>query len=300
MIRTTLYLVIFSALSLFTASCALATGALVEAAGQVAQREAAERIDRGVSAGADAAEEAILDSDDGTATPEDASASTPLVVGESFDFSRGERPLFYEDYSGDNPGDFPQGLELLEGTWDVVEIDGRRWLRGTGGRGSDFLVVLPETLPERFTIEYQVMYTHRNQVTVMATSALEVGPSGYEGTLVQVKGDASGVTMPAAGRELLSVVDSGGLLKPTPVQIIVDGAHLTVFVAGVRVADVPNAHVLRSGQLHFEDPYFSTPETPVFIGAIRVDADGGDLGRIERETPDGLQQNRRVELVRGR
>ena len=118
----------------------------------------------------------------------------------------------------------------------------------------------------------------------MATSALEGGPSGYDGTLVQVKGNASGAWMPAANRELLSVVDRAGLPEPTPVEIMVDGEHMKVFVAGVRVANVPNAQVVRSDRLHFEDTYFSTPENPIFIGAIHVDAGGRDLyGALERD-----------------
>lgn len=295
-IRTTLFSL---GITLLCVSCAT-TGRLVDQAGRSAEREAAERVDRGVSAGADATEEAVLsggqESADGGAsgaptngsgsgsTGSGAAASSGPNVGSNYDFTRGEEPLFHEDYASDNLGDFPRNLELVEGTWDVVDIDGRRWLRGTGGRGSDFQVVLPESLPERFTIEYEVMYSHGNQVTVMATSPIEGGPTGYEGTLVQVMSGKSGAWIPASKREFLSAVSNSVLSDPTRVEIMVDGNHMKVFVAGIRVANVPNAKIVRGDRLQFEDTYFSTSEEPIFIGAIRVDAGGRDLyGELERE-----------------
>ncbi len=291
---TILSTLIVSGFSLSSTSCAMATQVAADQASRALEREIAERVDSGTEAGADAAEEAILGGDGASAganspgeSGSDSDGSGPadspaggvhaVNAGSNYDYARGERPLLHEDYANDNLGDFPRGFELVEGTWDVVEIEGRRWLRGTGGRGSDFQVVLPEALPERFTIEYEIMYTHGNQVTIMATSPVEGDPASSDGTLVQVKGVASGAWIPASRRELFSLVSRDALSAPTPVEIMVDGAQMKVFVAGVRVANVPNAEVVRSDRLHFEDTYFSTPEAPVFIGAIRVDVGGLDL-----------------------
>ncbi len=293
------------------ASCAT-TGRLVDQAGRSAESEAAERVNRGVSAGADATEEAVMggDNDESASSGSNGSGSTgsgsngstsssggaaatgasaPNVAA-NYDYTRGERPLFYDDYADDNLGDFPRNLELVEGTWDVVDIDGRRWLRATGGRGSDFQVVLPEQLPERFTIEYEIMYTHGNQVTVLATSPIEGGPTGYEGTLVQVQSRETGAWIPSANREFFASLGGETLSDPTRIEIMVDGNHMKVFANGTRTANVPNAQVVRSDRLHFEDLYFSNPENPIYVSAIRVDAGGRDLyGELEREGRVALQ-----------
>jgi OOP family OmpA-OmpF porin len=286
-------------ISLAAASCATAAERLVDRAGRAAEREAGERVDRGVSAGADAAEDAVTGNGDdaaasstaqgssatGTGTAANGTAGpTARTVSSNYDFQRGDRPLFSEDYSSDNLGDFPRGLELVEGSWDVVDVDGRRWLRGTGGRGSAFDVVLPEVLPERFTIEYEIMYSHNNQQTIMATSPVDRGWSSYEGTLIYVRNIQSGARTPAAGREFLAQVSRDILSDPTPVKVMVDGNHMKVFVNGRRVSNVPNAEIVRSDRIHFQDVYFSTPDDPIFFGAIRVDAGGRDLyGALERE-----------------
>ncbi len=221
-----------------------------------------------VAGGSDAVEEAgpgdASDAADGT-------AATPRAVDPNYDFSRGERPLFYEDYSGDSLGRAPTNVELVQGAWDVVDVDGQRWLRGTGGSGSDFQVVLPDVLPEQFTVEFEVMFAHQNQMLVMATASLEPGAEVYHGPLVEVRGTASGLSIPTAGRDVLTSVAPDGFLASTPVEITVDGSHMQVFVAQMKVADVPDAGVVRSDRLHFEDPFFSTPEAPVFVGRIRVD-----------------------------
>jgi outer membrane protein OmpA-like peptidoglycan-associated protein len=294
-------ILLFTGLSLAATACAT-TERLVDRAGRVAEREAGERVDRGVSAGADATEDAILSGDEGNASASSgsgaangASGSTGAArsagsdpaarsITSNYDFQRGDRLLFSEDYSEDNLGDFPRGLELVDGSWDVVDVDGRRWLRETGGRGSAFQVVLPEVLPERFTIEYELMYSHGNQQTIMTTSPVDRGWTSYEGALVYVRNIQSGARMPAAGREFLAEVSRDILSDPTPVKVMVDGSHMKVYVNGQRVSNVPNAEVVRSDRLTFQDVYFSNPENPIFFGAIRVDAGGRDLyGALERE-----------------
>ena len=78
-----------------------------------------------------------------------APAAKPKKAGEgafvNFDFVPGDRVLFYDDYAGDNVGDFPRRFEFEEGNAEVAEWEGARWLRVS--QTSEFLIVLPETLP---------------------------------------------------------------------------------------------------------------------------------------------------------
>ena len=298
-IRTALY---FLGLSFVTTSCAPTNRPVVDWAGRSAEREVGLRADRRVVAGAYAGAGTFMDGGSGGTSSTDSGAGFirfggsydsggtdpgAQQVSANYDFERGNRPLFHEDYSGDSLGDLPRGLELIEGSWDVVEVDGRRFVRGTGGRGSRFQVVLPEVLPERFTVEYELMYTGRNQNTFMATSPAEGNWNRYEGTLVQVRNHAAGAKMPAAKREFfMSVTGSPQriMADPTPVKVMVDGNHMKVYVAGKRVANVPSATIIRSDRLHFQDVYYSSPDSPIYFGPIRVDAGGPDLyGELERE-----------------
>src|SRR5690606_21275000 len=85
----------------------------------------------------------------------DASAaeSTPFV---NFDFVPGERVLFADDYTRDNVGDFPRRLEFIKGNMEIAEWRGTRWVRATSWP-SQFAIVLPDNLPEKFTIEMDVV-----------------------------------------------------------------------------------------------------------------------------------------------
>ena len=74
----------------------------------------------------------------------------------NFDFVPGERVLFAEDFSRDHVGDFPRRLEFVRGNMEIAEWQGGRWLRGTTWP-SAFAITLPETLPERFTVEMEVV-----------------------------------------------------------------------------------------------------------------------------------------------
>src|SRR5690606_16349085 len=71
----------------------------------------------------------------------------PAAAFVNFDFVPGERPLFSEDFSKDNVGDFPRRFEFLKGNMEVAEFRGGRWLRATSDGA--FAIPLPETLPER-------------------------------------------------------------------------------------------------------------------------------------------------------
>ncbi len=272
-------------------ACAGSADRLVDRAGQAIEREAGERIDRGADAAADAAEGTVTadGEEEGGAAAGAAPGGDPATdiprAGEgadtNYDFVRGDRPIFMEDYSRDNVGDFPRNLTLIDGNWDVVEWEGRRYLRGTGGRGSAFEVRLAETLPERFTVEFEVMYTHGNQRIIMLTSPLEQGGwNRHDAALVHVRSIETGIRIPSENREIgARIVDHATdvLDRPTPVRLMVDGDHVKVYAAGRRVANVPNAVVRRSDRLRFQDVYMSRPDNPIFIGSIRVDAGGRDL-----------------------
>ena len=159
---------LFLALCLITAGCGVSQR-LAGVAGQAAEQEAADRVRRGVGASADAAEDAVLSGDDaeGQAAPQSEAAGPGAPSGSSlgsvsanYDFEAGEETLVHNGFEDDVLGDFPRGFDLIEGSFEIVEWEGGRYLRALSG--GIFAIPLPETLPERFTVETAVSVQHGN------------------------------------------------------------------------------------------------------------------------------------------
>ncbi len=217
----------------------------------------------------------------------------PLKPGEgvwaNYDFVPGDRVLFYDDYSKDRVGDFPRRLEFVEGNMEIVEFDGNRAVRFTNG--SAFSVRLPEELPERFTVEFPVHWTHGNQRLVMTTSTQndrrpDPHMTGWyrggfivvdeRGTGVEDNGGTGGKSTARAQQEIRE-----GFI---PVRVMADGKYVKVFLDERRVANVPNAALGRSNTVNFALRW-ADQDNPAYIGPIRVAAGGRDL--YDRLQTDG-------------
>ena len=131
----------------------------------------------------------VIDSSKTPETPPAAGeASGPAGrVGEgawvNYDFTPGTRPLFVEDFTRDNVGDFPRRLEFGDGNMEIAEWKGTRWLRITSSPGK-FSIALPEQLPERFTIEFDATTSVSNIWMVLSFAegaADDVRFRGYNG-----------------------------------------------------------------------------------------------------------------------
>lgn len=272
------------------------------AAGQAVEREVGERTDAAVSGAFDKTEEAVrcavgddacidgakrkdkpvvvtdedgnvveeIPGDEGTAPVENANAN--------YDFKPGSRVLFEEDFSDDNVGDFPRRLEFVRGSWEVVEWQGRRFLRNTSNR-SAIKVMLPEALPERFTIEFDAHFTHGNQQIAVATVKPKDGRVTHleNRNFFHFTNAESGVDVGGDGVEARQRMDDPFAKGVVPARIMVDGSYAKVYVGKQRVANVPNAVLPRSNTVWFENTYLANAEHPIYIGNIRIAAGGRDL-----------------------
>ena len=201
-------------------------------------------------------------------------------VWANYDFVPGARVLFFEDYAADRVGNFPQRLEFVNGNWEVVEWEGRRLLRNTGPRHSAFRIPLPEALPERFTIETEVYFTHGNQRLALLTQppAARVN-STVDHNYFQIAGNhGTGVVGGGnAGLPTSSNRDNSLNESLVPIRIIVDGEYAKVFVGENRTANIPNAVLPRSEAIHVEVTYNASEERPMYVGPIRVAASATSL-----------------------
>jgi OmpA-OmpF porin, OOP family len=221
----------------------------------------------------------------GEAAPETGTATAaekPKKAGEgafvNFDFVPGERVIFYDDYAGDNVGDFPRRLEFAEGNADIAEWEGAKWLRVV--KSSKFTIPLPETLPERFTIEFDFVTNH----TASNGWPIMLNASGSD-----VNWESQGSTYPTvrfsyreAGvyvGKIESESPVGDLQnKVTRARIMVDGKYTKVYMNGMRVANAPNADLGRSNKVQFWVPgYDAEAMQATLVGPVRIAAGGKKL-----------------------
>jgi outer membrane protein OmpA-like peptidoglycan-associated protein len=180
--------------------------------------------------------------------------------------------LFFTDYSEDEVGNFPQRLEFHSGNMELVELDGVRYIRSTSP--SVFSILLPEALPEKFTVEIDVI--HRASPDGPAFH-LNGGPQrdvNWASTIVQWGTDGVGVVGGKGGQAPMDNDDANRARyegKPAQLKLLGDGKYLKVFMDERRLANVPNTNFARDKSLTLVAEGQSE-ETPVMIGKIRVAA----------------------------
>lgn len=204
-----------------------------------------------------------------TATAGAAGAATPATAFVNFDFVPGERVLFSEDYSSTQVGDFPRRLEFERGNMEVAEWQGRRWLRGTTWP-STFSIVLPEALPERFTLEMEIVAGKDGHESRMSFTEPQQDRVTFRYFHGNVQGGIQGE------REALgNTADPIRPATPFMLRIMADGRYVKVYAGGTRIANMPNANLGRSNKITLEMP--ADLEEPAYVGSIRVAAGGRTL-----------------------
>jgi len=218
---------------------------------------------------------------DAAAEPEEPAEVGPgAEVWANYDFIPGERVLFAEDYADVKIGDFPVRLEFLNGNMEVVDWEDTRWIRATAG--SAFAIKLPETLPDRFTLEFPVHWKHGNQWMriLFEESDNPVRPRGvgwYKTPHVLIDERYTGIEdldkdEPTSTTRVRDRITGG---TPT-LRVMADGEHVKVFLDEKRVANIPQVDLGRSSTVYFVIAD-ATDENPMFVGPIRIAAGGADL-----------------------
>jgi len=188
----------------------------------------------------------------------------------NYDFVPGTRAIFVDDFSKDNVGDFPRRLEFIDGNMEIAEWQGARYLRVTSLPGR-LAIVLPEELPERFTLEFDAMTENWGNYTEFKFA--EKAAETVQFRLHQSKGQGGVV---GGGRQTLGMTRSP--IKEGEVfygRIMADGPYVKVYMNDTRVANVPNAAIGRSKKILLSIP--GTEEDPTFVGNIRIMAGGKKL-----------------------
>lgn len=183
------------------------------------------------------------------------------------DFTPGTRVLFATDFTRDEVGDFPRAFRLKGGNAEVAEIGGTRYLRATSSGA--FEIPLPETLPERFTMEFDFWgMGGRHQLLYFDGKAAD---ASYH---VMIRPSDGGLAGPD-NYDVSSEVPDVTREVPFRVQIMADGDYVKVYMNGKRVANAPNAALGRSRVVRVG--VHAGEDEPLLLGNIRIAAGGKDL-----------------------
>lgn len=280
-IRVVLIMALAVAFSLCFSSPAHAQfGALKDKAKQKAEEKAKKEAQKKTEKSSDQADDSETPSEEATEgeqesgskenTPPTASGKPGEGVWVNYDFVPGDRVLFFDDFTNDVVGNFPQRLELLKGNMEIGEWKGRRWLRATSY--ADFLVPLPEILPDRFTLEFD-LYDPYDWNVLEITGTVPEDAEGYENTEVCFSPytNVAGVRK-TGNKEVMSITTfPAELIKDVMhCRVMADGKYMKAYVNEIRVANFPNTKFLRSKSLTFT--MAADPDYPLMIADIRVAA----------------------------
>ena len=208
-----------------------------------------------------------------TPTAATGAESSSMKPGEgawvNYDFKPGDRPLFVEDFTKEEVGNFPRRLEFKDGNMEVAEWKGGRYLRVSSWPGT-FSITLPEDLPERFTLEFDTSPGYNSNWTIVRFA--EKAPHDVRFRLFGQKGNAGvfGGTHQANGMTPAPLTP--GLYRA---RVMADGRYVKVYINDTRVANIPNAEIGRSKTISFEVPGHETE--PVLLTNISVMAGGKKL-----------------------
>jgi OmpA-OmpF porin, OOP family len=198
----------------------------------------------------------------------------------NYDFVPGERVLFADDFGRDRIGNFPQRLELLTGSSEVVEWQGGRWLRMNGHTA--FKVPLPEILPERFTVEFDVpvpwhgMQVYAEPFTGYPAKSSSILVGGTEMGVLRNAGSSGRST--ADPRSMFGASMFGDDWVATRVQRVsmqVDGKYIKLYLDERRLGNMPNAEFGRTNYLVFE--FYDQGDSQPLITNIVVSAGGSSM-----------------------
>ena len=202
---------------------------------------------------------------------EAAGDAVPAKAGEgawaNFDYVPGSRPLVVEDFAKDVVGDFPRRFEFKQGALEIVEWKAGRWLRAT--EDSRFYVVLPEVLPERFTLEFDAAIPAGGVWVIFGAD--ENKRVEFHGGYGEAKIYNAETKIQAFGRYTTKWTPD----QVRKVRVMADGRYFKVYVDDKRLLNVPNADMQRSNKIQFYTD--GQTDKPSLFANIQVMAGGKRL-----------------------
>lgn len=216
------------------------------------------------------------------------------AIWANYDFVPGDRTIWYEDFSGDNVGDFPHRMALVNGNLDVVQVNGHKYLHSA--EGGTVVIILPEKLPPRFTVEAHFFAPADNDYLKFRTSDNQDYADWW------CTSDAAGVEGGAHMPNSSSTVSDALPGTFVDCRFTIDARYIKGYLNQHRTANDPTTKVFRSDSLFIEFPGGGTVH-PTLLTDIRV-AEGGKnlydaLARSGHVTTHGILFDSGSDRIRG-
>lgn len=170
-------------------------------------------------------------------------------VWRNYDFVPGSTVWFATDFTDEPVGRFPASqLEFVKGNMQIVEWEGEKVLEASGN--SSFRVILPEALPEDFTVELTLRTGTPNMASYVMFMTRETAWNTYEGHYL-VLNRYPGIY--AQGQEVATMHLSRGLADEWHlVKVQQDGTYAIVYVGSDRVSNLPNANFVTDNTIDID------------------------------------------------
>jgi OmpA-OmpF porin, OOP family len=209
-----------------------------------------------------------------------APAEAPVSKKEwaNYDFVPGERVLFYTDFTEEKVGNFPSRLEFGDGQMELVELNGIRALKAANS--SHFAVVLPEVLPQKFTIEIDII--SRNSNCCASANVFLGGGEAQDNKFSYVALGHNGLAVGGNNKQENNATPSTEFNdryrgKPGQFRIMGDGKYLKVYADEKRYLNIPNANFKRDKLVWLTMEGRNDGDAAVYISKIRIAESKADI-----------------------
>jgi outer membrane protein OmpA-like peptidoglycan-associated protein len=192
-------------------------------------------------------------------------------VWDNYDFVPGSKVMFYTDFADDRTGNFSRRLRYRSGAMDVVERDGIKVLRVTSR--SEFLIPVGRKLPERFTLEIDVIAPPSGKIDMVSFEGgrdLDRGPQS-----ANVTWNPGGLFILGSGQDQAnSPVKIPDAMQPSLInkvahlRVLMDGAYFKMYVNERRVYNIPELAFRRDSVIRVLTT--GAEDGEVFFTSIRV------------------------------
>ena len=207
--------------------------------------------------------------------PGDAVAAKPNAkVWENYDFVPGNKVLFYTDFSEDKVGNFARGLKYRGGAGEIVERNDTKVLRATNN--AEFLVPVGKKLPERFTLEVDVIAPlsgAMNRALSFEGGAEQAGDDksawitwNPQGAWIQ----GSGLNMSTGGVQAPDAMVSAFAGNVTHIRVLMDGAYFKMYANERRLYNIPELAFRRDSVIRISLGGAEEDGMAVYVTSIRV------------------------------
>jgi hypothetical protein len=196
-------------------------------------------------------------------------------IWENYDFIPGNKVIVFTDFSDDKVGNFARRLKYKAGSMDVVERDSVKMLRATNR--SQFLIPVGRKLPERFTLELDVL-APSTELGGYDVVAFEGGPDLDRGdTSAEVNWNTIGTLIIGGGQNVgTSDVKVPESMQPqlmgqvVHLRVLMDGAYFKMYVNERRMYNIPEFAFKRDSVIRVFIRGSEEPGEAMYVTRIRL------------------------------